>query len=136
MCALPIWSYRNCSSLSPARGGCVVAVKATQSHLKATTRPYTRHRLRSTKPHQSHTKATPKPHQGSTKATPRLHQSHTKAWEVWSNDAAVGSDEGGNVNGGRGGACAHCHQPTTRSPFWPRPQATLRPPSGHVVANR
>src|ERR1035441_10609007 len=34
--------------------------KATQSHPKATLKPYTRHRLRSTKPPQSHPKATPR----------------------------------------------------------------------------
>jgi hypothetical protein len=75
--------------------------KATQSHLKATTKPYNRHILgidsgvqshpkATLKPPQSHPKATPRLpqgypkapprlHQGSTKATPRLHQGHLQA---------------------------------------------------------
>src|ERR1035438_9766710 len=53
--------------------------KATQSHFKATTKPYTRHRLRRTEPPQSHPKATPRLHQGSTKATPKPHQGHIRA---------------------------------------------------------
>src|ERR1039458_9772724 len=53
--------------------------EAPQSHPKATTRPYTRHRLRSTEPPQGSTKAPPRLHQGSTKAPPRLHQGSTKA---------------------------------------------------------
>src|ERR1035441_5184840 len=110
--------------------------KATQSPHKAPTKPPQSHILGIDSGVQRHPKANLKPPQGHPTATPRLHQSHTKAWEVWPNDAAVGSDEGGNVNGRRGGASAHCHQPTTRSLFWPRPQATLRPPSGHLVANR
>src|ERR1039458_1553551 len=95
--------------------------KATQSHFKAHTKPpqshilgidsgVQRHPKANLKPPQGHPTATPRlppqPHQGSTKATPRLHQSHTKAWEVWPNDAAVGADEGGNVNGRRGGGSA------------------------------
>src|ERR1035441_7035861 len=53
--------------------------KATQSHPKATTKPYTRHRLRRTEPPQGHPKAPPRPPQGCTKATPRLHQTHPTA---------------------------------------------------------
>jgi hypothetical protein len=46
-----------------------------QSHLKATSKPYTGHRLRSTEPPQSHPKAPPRLHQGSTKATLKPPQS-------------------------------------------------------------
>src|ERR1035438_6792173 len=53
--------------------------KPPQGHLKATSRPYSRHRLRSTKPHQSHPKAPPRLHQGSHKAPTRLPQGFTKA---------------------------------------------------------
>src|ERR1019366_66876 len=62
--------------ISPAKGR---IQQARAKPPKATTRPYTRHRLRSTKPPQGHPKATPRPPQGSTKAPPRLHQSATKA---------------------------------------------------------
>src|ERR1035437_10275302 len=53
--------------------------KATQSHLKAIYKAYTRHRLRSTEPPQSPPKATPKPPQSHIKATTKPHQSHIKA---------------------------------------------------------
>src|ERR1039458_8720167 len=53
--------------------------KPPQGHHKATTRPYTRHRLRSTKPPQGHPKAPPRLHQGSTKAPPMRPQSHPQA---------------------------------------------------------
>ena len=43
--------------------------KATQSHHKATTKPYTRHILGIDSGVQSHPKATPKPHQSHLKAT-------------------------------------------------------------------
>src|ERR1035438_8422279 len=54
-------------------------LQATQSHPKATTRPYTRHRLRSTKPPQGSTKAPPRLHQGYPKATLMRPSRHLKA---------------------------------------------------------
>src|ERR1039458_10110423 len=47
--------------------------------IRATPRPYTRHRLRSTEQPQGHSKATPRLPQGYPKATSRLHQGYTKA---------------------------------------------------------
>src|ERR1039458_10051045 len=47
--------------------------------IRATPRPYTRHRLRSTEQPQGHSKATPRLHLGYTKATPRPPQGHPKA---------------------------------------------------------
>src|ERR1035438_8004292 len=77
------------SRLVPLRVLRRVHFKATQSHPKATPRPYTRHRLRSTKPPQGHPKATPRPPQGYPKATPRLPQGYPEALdpdesqEIW-----------------------------------------------------
>jgi hypothetical protein len=96
-----------------------------QSHPKATPRL-----------HQSHTKAPPKPPQGSTKATPRLHQSHPKAppkpgkcgptTRRWGRTRAVTLT---------GGEAAHLRTATSRRLDLPSGRA-LRPPSGHLVANR
>src|ERR1035441_7841936 len=47
--------------------------------IRATPRPYTRHRLRSTEQPQGHTKATPRLPQGYPKATPRPPQGYPKA---------------------------------------------------------
>src|ERR1035437_652452 len=57
---------------TPARlNASLMQPRATQSHLKATSRPPQSHILWSTEPPQGLPKATPRLHQGSTKATPR-----------------------------------------------------------------
>src|ERR1035437_8212863 len=83
-------SRRECPRFRSSAAGDVKPPKATQSHLKATSKPYSRHILGIDSGVQSHPKATskptdsqpigtPKPHQCDPKATPRLHQSHPKA---------------------------------------------------------
>src|ERR1035441_5025548 len=54
-------------------------LQATQSHPKATPRPYNGHILGIDSGVQGHPTATPRLHQGYTKAIPRLHQGYTKA---------------------------------------------------------
>src|ERR1019366_426056 len=61
------------------RGRAASHPKPPQGHHKATTRPYTRHRLRSTKPPQGHPQATPKRHQSHPHATPKLSTSQVHA---------------------------------------------------------
>src|ERR1035441_1925585 len=53
--------------------------KPSQSHLKATTKPYTRHILGIDSGVQRHLKATPKPHPCAIRATPKPPQGSTKA---------------------------------------------------------
>src|ERR1039458_727552 len=68
-----------CLSALPPKVSIKPGQPQPQGHHKATTRPYTRHRIRSTKPPQGHTKATSRPPQGYTKASPRLPQGFPKA---------------------------------------------------------
>src|ERR1035441_860740 len=109
-------------------------LQATQSHHKATPRPYCRHILGIDSGVQSHTKATPRLHQSHTKAPPKPHQGSTKATPKpgkcgpttrrWGRTRAVTLT---------GGEAAHVRTATSRRLDLPSGRA-LRPPSGHPQA--
>jgi hypothetical protein len=65
---------------TPARlNASLMQPRATQSHLKATSKPYTLEYRATPRPPQGYPKATPRPPQGHPKATPKLPQGYPKA---------------------------------------------------------
>ena len=81
---------------TPARlNASLMQPRATQSHLKATSKPPQSHILWSTEPPQGYPKATPRPPQGHPKATPRLPPSESRKEKAESRKAEQSCPEPG-----------------------------------------